>query len=233
MTILGIETATAVCGVALLRDGAVLAEESVLERYAHAEKLFGFLDDVLERAGVKLQALQGIAVSIGPGSFTGLRIGLSVVKGLHVATGVPVVAVPTLEALAWRAVPEVRDAGIGKILAVLDARREEVYWQLFDLTPGGPRALTDVSDGEIRRLPELMPPGKIAITGDARISVGGVLNSAGGNDACAFLVPESVAQCSAVAVAQCGAALLAAGANEDVAVLEPRYIKEFFLRKPE
>jgi tRNA threonylcarbamoyladenosine biosynthesis protein TsaB len=233
MTILGIETATAVCGVALLRDGAVLAEESIEERYAHAEKLFGFIDDVLERAGVKLDSLQGIAVSIGPGSFTGLRIGLSVVKGLHLATGIPVVAVPTLEALAWRAAPEVRGTGIERILAVLDARREEVYWQLFDLTPEGPRALTDVSDGEIRLLPGLVPPGRVAITGDARISTGAALGIDGGDQARAFLVPEPVAQCSAVAVAQRGAALLAAGAKEDVALLEPRYIKEFFLRKPE
>ena len=80
MTLLGIETATAVCGVALVRDGAVLAEKAVEERYAHAEKLFGFLDDVLESSGVPLCELQGIAVSIGPGSFTGLRIGLSVAR---------------------------------------------------------------------------------------------------------------------------------------------------------
>ena len=114
MTLLGIETATAVCGVALVRDGEVLAEKAVEERYAHAEKLFGFLDDVLESSGVPLRELHGIAVSIGPGSFTGLRIGLSVAKGLHVATGIPVIPVPTMEALARNGAEEVRTAGSGR-----------------------------------------------------------------------------------------------------------------------
>jgi len=233
MTLLGIETATAVCGVALVRDGAVLAERTVEERYAHAEKLFGFLDDVLESSGVQLRELQGIAVSIGPGSFTGLRIGLSVAKGLHVATGIPVIPVPTLEALAHNAAEEVRTAGIHNILAVLDARREEVYWQLFALIPSGIRAATDVSDALMVRLPERLPAGSLAITGEARTAVASVLTREGVDASRLFLVSEANARCSAVAVARCGAESLAEGATYDVDALEPRYIKEFFLRTPE
>jgi tRNA threonylcarbamoyladenosine biosynthesis protein TsaB len=233
MTLLGIETATAVCSVALVKDGAVLAENTVNQRYAHAEKLFGFLDDVLERSGVTLQELQGIAVSIGPGSFTGLRIGLSAAKGLHAATGIPVVPVPTLEALARNCADEVRTAGIGNILAVLDARREEVYWQLFGLTPAGVRATTDVSDALMVRLADRLPAGSWGITGEAREAVATMLIREGVDASRLFVVSEPNARCSAVPVAHCGAELLAGGATCDVDALEPRYIKEFFLRTPE
>lgn len=233
MTLLGIETATAVCGVALVRDGEVLAEKAVEERYAHAERLFGFLDDVLESSGVPLRELQGIAVSIGPGSFTGLRIGLSAAKGLHVATGIPVIPVPTLEALARNGAEEARIAGIENILAVLDARREEVYWQLFTLTSRGIHAITDVSDALIVRLPDRLPAGILGLTGEARTAVATALVREGVDAARLFVVSEPNARCSAVAVARCGAELLAQGETYDVDVLEPRYIKEFFLRTPE
>jgi tRNA threonylcarbamoyladenosine biosynthesis protein TsaB len=233
MTLLGIETATAVCGVALVRDGEVLAEKAVEERYAHAEKLFGFLDDVLESSGVPLRELHGIAVSIGPGSFTGLRIGLSVAKGLHVATGIPVIPVPTMEALARNGAEEVRTAGVENLLAVLDARRQEVYWQLFTLSPCGIHAMTDVSDALMVRLPDVLPEGILGITGEARAAVAGVLVREGVDASRLFVVSTPNARCSAAAVARCGAESLAQGATYDVDVLEPRYIKEFFLRTPE
>jgi tRNA threonylcarbamoyladenosine biosynthesis protein TsaB len=233
MTLLGIETATSVCGIAIVKDDVVLAEKSIEQRYAHAEKLFGFLDDVLESSDVQLRELHGIAVSIGPGSFTGLRIGLSVAKGLHMATGIPVVPVPTLEALSRNCAEEVRAAGIEHILAVLDARREEVYWQLFGLTPDGIRPTTDVSDVLTVRLPDRLPPGNVGITGEARVAVAHVLIREGVEASRLSVVSEPNARCSAVAVARCAAELLAAGATCDVDLLEPRYIKEFFLRTPE
>ena len=85
------------------------------------------------------------------------------------------VPVPTLEALARNGAAEVRAAGIGNILAVLDARREEVYWQLFVLTPQGIHAATDVSDALMVRLPDRLPAGMLGITGEARAAVAAVL----------------------------------------------------------
>jgi tRNA threonylcarbamoyladenosine biosynthesis protein TsaB len=233
MILLGIETATAVCGVAVVRDGAVLAEKSVEERYAHAEKLFGFLDDVLEVSGVALRHVEGLAVSIGPGSFTGLRIGLSVAKGLHVAAGIPVVAVPTLEALARHGEDEARKVGAEFLLAALDARRDEVYWQLFALSARGMHAIADVNDTLVNHLQSRLPGGRIGITGEARHRVVEALQRAGVDGGRIVVLSEPHARCSAVVVARCGAELLAAGVTHDAGLLEPRYIKEFFLRTPE
>ena len=100
MIVLGIETATAVCAVALVDDDVVRAERRYEIPQAHSEKLMECVDDCLKSAGLALSSIDGIAISIGPGSFTGLRIGLSVAKGLAFATDKPVVGVPTLEALA-------------------------------------------------------------------------------------------------------------------------------------
>lgn len=233
MTLLGIETATAVCGVALLRNGALAAERWVDERYAHAERLFGFLDEVLDESGVRLRDLHGIAVSIGPGSFTGLRIGLSVVKGLHVAAGIPVVAVPTLSALVRTSLIEARAEGVRNVMAVLDARRDEVYMQMFEVTQGGVEPVTPVQDVLLERLAGSLPSGKIALTGEARASAAEALKKGGVDPSRLCLISEQAACCSAVSVAECGASLLAAGSVADVAALEPQYIKEFFLRTPE
>jgi tRNA threonylcarbamoyladenosine biosynthesis protein TsaB len=233
MRVLGIETATSVCGVALVDGMRVQAERSLDERYAHAERLFGFLDEVLESAAVGLPAIQGIGVSIGPGSFTGLRIGLSVAKGLHLATGIPVVAVPTLEALALHGSADARAAGGDALLAVLDARRGEVYWQLF--VPGDPmvRVLTDVHDGPVQEIIGSIPPGRIVVTGEARQQVADGLVTAGMQASRVHVLNEPAAACSAVAVAMLAGMMMDAGVRHDIATLEPRYIKEFFLRTTE
>jgi tRNA threonylcarbamoyladenosine biosynthesis protein TsaB len=233
MNVLGIETATSVCGVALIRDGRLAAERWVDERYAHAERLFGFLDDVLEESGLGLRDLQGIAVSIGPGSFTGLRIGLSVVKGLHMAAGIPVVAVPTLTALARSCVSEAKAAGADNVMAVLDARRGEVYVQGFDIRQDLAHPATAVQDLLLEHLAGSMMAGKTALTGEARKTAAEALGRAGFDLARMYEVSEPAARCSALSVAECGALLLAAGSVADVAALEPQYIKEFFLRTPE
>src|SRR5512141_577989 len=136
MTLLGIETATTVCAAAVVRDGAVLAEELVDERNVHAERLMGMIDVAFRRSGVGLPAMDGIAVSIGPGSFTGLRIGLSVAKGLAYASGKPIVPVPTLRGLAQKAIDTVGADGFQGVLPLLDARRGDVYCALYRMGDG-------------------------------------------------------------------------------------------------
>jgi tRNA threonylcarbamoyladenosine biosynthesis protein TsaB len=233
MTMLGIETATTVCGVGLVQDGLPVAERWVEERYAHAEMLFGFLDEVCESAHCDVNNLDGIAVSIGPGSFTGLRIGLSVVKGLHMATGVPVVAVPTLEAVARRGVHEARAARADTILAVLDARRDEFYWQTFRVMGEGIAPLQTVRDGTVSKMLEALPQGTLLLTGEARRTVAAALSESHVEAERLNLATDAVARCSAVSVARLGVEISKAGDIADVASLEPRYIKEFFLRTPE
>jgi tRNA threonylcarbamoyladenosine biosynthesis protein TsaB len=126
MLVLGVETSTRQGGAALVGEGGLVSEYTLNVEVTHSERLLPAIDRMLADAGVDLGAVGGLAVSIGPGSFTGLRIGLSTVKGLAYATGLPVVGVPSLEALAWT-IPAAR----WQICAVLDARKQEVYAGLF------------------------------------------------------------------------------------------------------
>jgi len=126
MLVLGVETSTMQGGAALVGDDGLCSEYTLNVEATHSERLLPTIDRMLRDAGVSLVELSGIAVSIGPGSFTGLRIGLGTVKGLAYSTGLPVVGVPTLEALAWT-VPFARQ----QVCPVLDARKQEVYAALF------------------------------------------------------------------------------------------------------
>lgn len=126
MRVLALETSTLAGGVALV-DGERLVAEYVLDvSVTHSERLMAAVDRVLGDARWAPRDLEGLAVSIGPGSFTGLRIGVSTVKGLAVALGIPIAAVPTLDAMA-AAVPWAR----WPVCPVLQARRDEVYVSLY------------------------------------------------------------------------------------------------------
>ena len=126
MLVLGVETSTMQGGAALVGDDGLCSEYTLNVEATHSERLLPTIDRMLSDARIDLMALSGLAVSIGPGSFTGLRIGLSTVKGLAYATGLPVVGVPTLEALASTV-----SFASAHICPVLDARKQEVYAALF------------------------------------------------------------------------------------------------------
>lgn len=126
--ILNLETATKNCSVCLANDGvAVAIREYAGEGYAHAEKLHVFIGEVLQEAGITIKDVAAIAVSMGPGSYTGLRIGVSSAKGLCYALNIPLIAIDTLELLARKITI---DAGI--IIPMIDARRMEVYTAIFN-----------------------------------------------------------------------------------------------------
>lgn len=125
-TILCLETATTNCSVTLSVDGSVTAfREDDSAGYSHAEKLHIFIAEVLKDALVTMQDLDAIAVSKGPGSYTGLRIGVSAAKGLCYALEIPLIAIPTLTVLAEK----VSEKGI--IIPMIDARRMEVYSAIY------------------------------------------------------------------------------------------------------
>ncbi|HLP17148.1 MAG TPA: tRNA (adenosine(37)-N6)-threonylcarbamoyltransferase complex dimerization subunit type 1 TsaB [Bacteroidota bacterium] len=155
--ILSIETATELCGAALIDDGFVVAHRTVTEKNIHSERLMVLVDEVLREAGVAVKDLAGIAVSIGPGSFTGLRIGLSTAKGLAYAQSLPMIPVPTLDAIAEEAVRTGVAASGDVICALIDAKRDEAYYAFFVCdnanTPDGSVENASVNrHGEIRRL---------------------------------------------------------------------------------
>jgi len=231
VTILGLETATAVCSAAVIEDGSVRAEATVEERHVHAEKLLPQIEQVLKESSTGLEEISGIAVSIGPGSFTGLRIGLSVAKGLGYARRTPLVAVPTLQALAQR-LPEAGGSGpTESILAALDARRDEVYAQLFEVREGRAVPVWDVRAVTAEEAVRDTAGADVVITGDAREKLDAKLLLLPPADRRRFrFAPKELSRCSAVSVARLGLELLRQGRTEDPGVLEPRYIKEFFFK---
>ncbi len=216
MTALGIETATSVCGAAIVRDGTILAQKVLDSPHVHSEQLVPMIGEVLAAAGIGVGGLDVIAVSIGPGSFTGLRIGLSVAKGLSTASGVPLAAVPTLEALAHAAsaaVPERR------IIALVDAHRGEAFGAVY-------RKRGEASMEELRR-PEIasyaaieewagQDPGCILAGSELRHAFGG-----------GFEKRFVQTRCSPASVALIGAGRFQRGERTDASMLEPLYLREF------
>ncbi|TWI02292.1 tRNA threonylcarbamoyladenosine biosynthesis protein TsaB [Flavobacterium tiangeerense] len=126
--ILNIETATKNCSVSLAKDGVtILCKEIAEEGYSHAERLHVFIEEIFKESGYNIKDLSAVAVSQGPGSYTGLRIGVSAAKGLCFALDIPLIAIDTLETLAAQA-----KINKGLIIPMIDARRMEVYSAIFD-----------------------------------------------------------------------------------------------------
>lgn len=129
--VLGIETSSDFGGVALANEAGVIAEELTRRKLNHSEELIRLISSVLKGLQSGLDDLHGVAVSIGPGSFTGLRVGLATAKGLCLSKGLPLLSVPSLDALASMC-PE----SSLPIHAVIDAKREEVYWSSYRFESG-------------------------------------------------------------------------------------------------
>ncbi|MDA8138672.1 MAG: tRNA (adenosine(37)-N6)-threonylcarbamoyltransferase complex dimerization subunit type 1 TsaB [Desulfobacteraceae bacterium] len=154
MRILAVDTATEVCGVALLIDGQIAVEQIISQGLTHTRTLMMSIQSLLIEAGLDLAEVDGLAVSRGPGSFTGLRIGISTVKGIATATGKPIVGISTLAALAHQAPVTTR-----LICPMIDARRGEVYWSLYERADVGLVSLNAEQVGKIDQvLPKLKEP---------------------------------------------------------------------------
>ena len=135
--ILCLETSTAVCSVALVENGNVIALRESLDGQNHAEKITIFIDEVMKEAGLTYKDLDAVATSMGPGSYTGLRIGVSTAKGLCYAMEKPLIAIDTLAAMAYGfkdyKTTGLQDYKLGSILCpMIDARRMEVYTAFFN-----------------------------------------------------------------------------------------------------
>ena len=138
MLILAFESSARPASAALVRDGRLLAQSLQCSALTHSRTLLPMAEDLLKNTGVKLEELDAIAVAHGPGSFTGIRIGVSTVKGLAWACDKPCVGVSTLESMAWHGL-----AAGGLVCPVMDARRSQVYNALFEIRDGAPQRLTE------------------------------------------------------------------------------------------
>lgn len=217
MYILGIETATKTGGVAIVSENGVLAEYTLNIEVTHSERLMSTVDRVLKDTGFTLANIYGYGVSIGPGSFTGLRIGLSTIKGLAFATGKPVAAVPTLRALAWN-IPFSRYP----VCPLLDARKKEVYAGLYRYDGGN--YVQEMPDTVIS-LAEMAgkTAGEILFTGEgARLFAGDIQKSFGDR---AHFATLSSSVPSAASVAEIALMMLKAGQQTAPDELVPMYIR--------
>ncbi|NLB88392.1 MAG: tRNA (adenosine(37)-N6)-threonylcarbamoyltransferase complex dimerization subunit type 1 TsaB [Syntrophomonadaceae bacterium] len=138
MLILAIDSATPSAGIALVDENKVLYEELANFKKTHSETLMPMIDRALKVCDCSLSDISSIAVTVGPGSFTGLRIGMGTVKGLSLATGIPIVAVSTLETIAFNVLKTPAMVGV-----LLDARKQEVYTSLYDVSGETPVALCE------------------------------------------------------------------------------------------
>lgn len=152
--LLAIDTATEACTVALGNSGRVV-ESHIYGPREHMQQLLPMIDALLDDAGVALRDLDAIAFGRGPGSFTGMRIGLGVVQGLAFATGLPLIPVSTLAVLAQSAVSDAVQGG-ERILAAIDARMGEVYWCWFELDAD--RCVVAVSSERVSPPEQVEPP---------------------------------------------------------------------------
>lgn len=131
--ILHIETTTTVCSVAISENDQILAVREVNEPNIHASVLTLFIEQVIDKSGIKIENLSAVAVSKGPGSYTGLRIGVSVAKGLCYALDIPLVSVDTLQAMAGAFVAKDEDRSKNALYCpMIDARRMEVFTAFYD-----------------------------------------------------------------------------------------------------
>lgn len=214
MRVLALDSATDACSAAILRNDAVLARRFETMRRGHSEVLMPLVRDVMQSAGFGFDEIDLIATTIGPGGFTGLRIGLSSARALALASGIPLIGVTTLEAVA-----RAQSAGRTPLLVALDTKRADIYLQLFDqdLTPLG--APTASLPAEIE---ERLPPGPIAVAGNAADAV---LNALSGRSP-PLESSDGPALPDAAVVAAIGAARYAANPS-------PELPRPLYLRPPD
>jgi len=217
MYILGIETSTKTGSVAIVSEEGVIAQYSLNIEVTHSERLMATVDRVLSDTGFTMADMDGYAVAIGPGSFTGLRIGLSAVKGLALVTGKPVAAVPTLKALAWN-LPH----AAYPVCPMLDARKNEVYAATYRfegsaLVHGMAEAVLSLS-----RLSERLSA-KTLFTGEAsHLFRKNIVELFGDR---ALFAPLSAILPSAASVAEIGLDMIKNGKQADPDNLTPMYIR--------
>ena len=225
--ILSIETGTDICSVALANDGELMALRESDEGRDHAKKVALFVDELLRETGVQPADLDAIAVGKGPGSYTGLRIGVSFAKGMCYALNIPLISVGSLDALSEVA-REDFDAGIldiedeewsaARLCPMVDARRMEVYTQIFDneCKPLSDVVAEVVTEESFKTWRE---GGQLVIFGN-------------GAQKCAEVLSDAI--CVGVSPSARGIVRLAEqafndGKFEDLAYFEPFYLKEFLV----
>lgn len=226
MNILYIETATDVCSVALSKGDQIVGLKEEAGGNNHAKNLLPFVDEVLKQAEVIMSEINGVAVSIGPGSYTGLRIGVSTAKGIAYTAGVPVIAVSTLESIAQgaRQLWIQSSAENVQIVPMIDARRMEVFTTRFDFNM---QPLEEISSKIVDEstFAELLSEQKVLFCGNGMPKCCELLSAF--PNACFVEVPISAQNMLPAALRKWQNQEF-----ENVAYFEPFYLKEYVAAKP-
>ena len=218
MKILALDTATTSCSTAIVDNGLVNAELTTVNNQTHSKHLMSMIDTVCNMSGLAIAAMDGFAVNVGPGSFTGLRIGVSTVKGLAWSLKKPVVGISSLDALAWQCAPVSY-----LICSLLDARKHEVYacryrFRAGELTKEGSEQVTAPAEviHDIRE-PCLFVGSGATLYGKEITQKLGEL---------AFIAGRSHEKIRASSIAELSIDRFTRHQTEDVASLVPRYIRK-------
>lgn len=215
MKIIAVETATHICGVALSEDNHLVAEYRMNQKNVHNERLVSAIQCLMEDTKWDLEDLDGIAVSVGPGAFTGLRIGIAVCKGLAFTLDIPLVAVNTLDALAYQA-----HLWTGQICSIIKAKEGEAYFALYNRTPETLQRCSDYQIINIEELGNFLEERTLVVAVPQREYL--TLK----NNKIVFAPPE-VATLIPFTIAELGYLRIKAKEFEDLESVEPFYLKEF------
>lgn len=222
MFILGIDTATRVAGAAVVNGERLVSERFIHNLQTHSQNIIPMIQQVMDDAGLKPADLSGIAVTGGPGSFTGLRIGMSVAKTMSMVLKIPVIGVSTLRAMAWNLY-----GAEGLICPILDARKNEVYTCIYQSAPDGLHKLADPAALSPERLFSLLaehPGEKVTFIGDGVPVYGQALKEKLGDCALFGTMINSFPRASAVA--ELGLYQLKEGRLSDPTFLQPIYLRK-------
>lgn len=215
--ILNLETSTKNCSVSLAQNGVVIASREIAEQgFSHAEKLHVFIEEVIAEANIAVKDLAAIAVGKGPGSYTGLRIGVSSAKGLSYALDIPLIALDTLEVLARQL--QITE---GYIVPMLDARRMEVYNAVFDTSYQKTRSVQAevIDEFSFSEYTE-----NLYFLGDGASKCKSTLNKSN------HIFIEDILYPSALQMAMLSFEAYKKSDTVDVAYFEPFYLKDFLIQ---
>jgi tRNA threonylcarbamoyladenosine biosynthesis protein TsaB len=218
MRVLAVDTATSSCSVAITDDDQLLSEITLVSGETHSRHLASLIEVLMQTAGLALEQIEGFAVTRGPGSFTGLRIGISTVKGLAVAGDRPMAGVSTLEALAWQVGPTDH-----MICPMIDARRSEVYAAFYRWHPDGPASVSAERVAAPETVLAAIEQPCTFIGSGAAAYRDRIVASIGPR---ALFVPASLNSIRAAAVAVLGARRLSAGDSDDIERFVPTYLRK-------
>ena len=214
-----IETSTSLCSTALVEDGKVVCERLSEEPRAHASMTAPYVSEMLKEKGLKVSDCDAVAVGKGPGSYTGLRVGVSTAKGLCFGAGIPLISIGTLDTLAWQALDEgLVPEECKYIIPMIDARRMEVYTGVFtpDCRQISPTVASVVTKDSFK---EYLAEGPVLFIGDGAGKCKETINNP--NAVFVQFCPK------ASGMTRPAIAALDEGRFEDVAYFEPFYLKEF------